>query len=90
MSTVRIDHDGPVNDAEFDQAGTRIVTASADGTARLWTREGAPLHAFPHGAPVRSARFSTDGTRSPPEIARETRANGSWRRQRGDAGPDAP
>src|SRR5206468_791673 len=38
-------------------------TASADGTARLWARNGAALRTLQHGAAVRIASFSDDGSR---------------------------
>src|SRR5262249_53470310 len=48
----------------FSPDGTRVVTASQDGTARVWeARTGAtvgpPLR---HDGPVRSGAFSPDGT----------------------------
>ena len=56
-------HLDEVQDAEFSQDGTRVVTASADGTAQLWdARTGNPI-----GAPMRHtdwvhyAKFSNDG-----------------------------
>jgi WD40 repeat protein len=63
-------HVDPVYSAAFSPDGTRVVTASADGTARLWNAaakvsapdalEG-PLEG--HRDRVYSAAFSADGTR---------------------------
>jgi WD40 repeat protein len=38
-----------------------ILSASADGTAKLWSLEGKLLQSFGHDGPVYSARFSPDG-----------------------------
>jgi WD40 repeat protein len=58
-------HDGPVRHAEFSPDGRRVVTASADGTARVWNvadgKEACPPVA--HGPPVAFAAFSPDGRR---------------------------
>ena len=58
-------HDGAVFSAAFSPDGARIVTASADGTARIWdAATGSPV-----GEPLRqrdavfSAAFSPDGAR---------------------------
>src|SRR5262249_40605726 len=57
-------HTGAVNVAAFSPDGSRVVTASADGTARIWNPqtdteiavfEGSKDHLF-------SARFNPDGT----------------------------
>ena len=60
-------HRAPVNSAVFspDGHGQRVVTASADGTARVWdTRSGQPLgEAIKHEREVWSAVFSPDGRR---------------------------
>ncbi len=49
----------------YSPDGTRIVTASADKTARVWdARTGAPLAVLSgHGGLVASAAYSPDGTR---------------------------
>ncbi|MCB8927747.1 MAG: hypothetical protein H6652_19200 [Ardenticatenaceae bacterium] len=53
--------------AAFSPDGTRIVTASADGTARLWDGEGRLLTVLEgHSARVRSAAFNPDGRGSSP------------------------
>jgi WD40 repeat protein len=58
---------GTVRTAMFEPRGATVLTASADGTARLWdARTGAELHAMDVGRSVREpvafARFSKDGT----------------------------
>ena len=56
-------HDGPVNWAGFSPDGKRVVTASADGTARVWdTATARALTAgLKHDNGVRHAVFSLDG-----------------------------
>jgi WD40 repeat protein len=60
-----IGHKRPVRSARFSPDGTRIVTASLDGTARLWDapsgQELAVLRGHEDG--VNSASFSPDGVR---------------------------
>ena len=56
-------HNGPVNSVVFSTDGRRVVTASTDGTARVWDAEtgqpfGSPLK---HNGTVNSAAFSADG-----------------------------
>jgi WD40 repeat protein len=48
----------------FSPDGTRIVTASFDGTAKVWDPDGALLATLEgHSGDVASAVFSPDGTR---------------------------
>lgn len=58
-------HAGPVHGLAFSPDGARLVTASADGSARLWDAatglERAAL--LGHTKPVLTACFSPDGTR---------------------------
>jgi hypothetical protein len=58
---------GPVVAASLDRAGERVVTASTDGTARIFSaREigrGRLLHVLRHDGPVNSASFDPSGTR---------------------------
>jgi dipeptidyl aminopeptidase/acylaminoacyl peptidase len=58
-------HDGPVTSAAFSPDGSRIVTASAASTARIWdaatAKEIAVLRG--HASHVNSAAFSPDGSR---------------------------
>jgi WD40 repeat protein len=57
-------HTSGVLSAEFNHAGSRIITASRDGTARLWNGEGAFLAALEgHTRDVNSATFNHDGSR---------------------------
>lgn len=54
-----IGHSGPVWDAQFDSTGTRLVTASSDGTVRVWRVSDGLLLGIMHAAAtaVRTAVF---------------------------------
>jgi WD40 repeat protein len=53
---------GAVNFAEFSPDGRRVVTAGADGTAKVWSTETGQLLAnLAHGISLSFARFSPDG-----------------------------
>ncbi len=56
-------HEGAVQAARFSPDGRRVVTASADGTARVWdTATGAAVgRPLTHDGPVLGAEFSADG-----------------------------
>ncbi len=56
-------HDHEVEDVAFSPDGRRIVTASKDGTARLWDVATGEAVALPlrHGGTVLKAAFSPDG-----------------------------
>ena len=57
-------HAGTVKMASFSADGKLIITASLDGTAKLWdTASGRMLHRMEHGAGVNSARFDRSGRR---------------------------
>jgi WD40 repeat protein len=58
-------HTGPVEDAEFSPEAGRIVTASADNTARIWDAHNGKQLAILTGHTDRlwSASFSRDGSR---------------------------
>ncbi len=56
-------HDGPVQSARFSRDGRRVITASEDGTARIWgVTDGRPLAPpLRHRDRVSYAEFSPDG-----------------------------
>jgi WD40 repeat protein len=58
------DHQDSVNDAVLSPDGTRILTASADNSAKLWDAASGKLMAsFDHQGTVNHVAFSPDGTR---------------------------
>ncbi len=64
LPVLRVRHDRAVTAAELSPDGERLLTASLDGTARLWrVRDGAPLAVMRHGGAATSAAFSPDGDR---------------------------
>ena len=59
-----LNHDGEVVVSVFSPDGQRILTASYDGTARIWNAaDGKPLATLRHGDKVEHAAFSPDGKR---------------------------
>ncbi len=55
-------HEAALLDASFDPAGDRVVTASEDGTARVWSTEGEQLRVLGgHEGKVRKAGFNPGG-----------------------------
>ena len=57
-------HDGPAVWIEAHARGEWAVTASADGTARVWrTEDGQEVATLEHGAPVVRARFAAESAR---------------------------
>jgi WD40 repeat protein len=63
---VEFSHDDWVMSAAFSPDGSRVVTASKDGTVRVWlARQGGaqPEREFPHSQPVYDVTFSPDGSR---------------------------
>jgi hypothetical protein len=56
-------HKGAVNFVEFSRDGRHVVTASDDGTARVWRADGSKTLAVlkGHTKPLESAEFSPDG-----------------------------
>jgi len=59
-------HGGTIFHAEFSRDGTKVLTASADRTAKIWgAASGRPLLTLGrHRGPVRWAGFSRDDTRA--------------------------
>jgi WD40 repeat protein len=52
----------PVNVAAYSRDGSKVVTASEDGTARIFrARDGSPVATLHHGGTVTDAAFSGDG-----------------------------
>jgi WD domain, G-beta repeat len=64
-SAVLRGHRGPVFVATFDPTGTRVLTASDDGTARIWDAATGAILAVLHGRPgdTSIAVFDHQGTR---------------------------
>lgn len=57
-------HANLIYNLNFSGDGTRLATASLDGTARLWKLpEGTPLVSLPHESPVVAVDISSDGSR---------------------------
>lgn len=55
-------HEGAVWDCDVDFTSSKLLTASADRTARLWeVQTGKELYAFQHGSSVRSCGFAEGG-----------------------------
>jgi len=54
-------HEATICGAAFSQEGDAIVTASADGTARLWTADGRMTHVLPHPDVVYKGIFVPGG-----------------------------
>ncbi len=76
-------HEGQITDARFSPDGSRVLTSSDDGSARIWRTDGTgkPLVLRGHTAEVSSATFSPDGSRvltsSDDGTARIWRADGT-------------
>jgi WD40 repeat protein len=62
--TIIIQHRGRISDANFSPDGTTVITAAADGTAKISNATtGAIIATIPHQAWVHAAAFSPDGTK---------------------------
>jgi WD40 repeat protein len=55
-----------ISDVRFDRRGSRLITASADKTARIWPlqKRGEPVALIGHTGAVNSASFSPDDARA--------------------------
>jgi WD40 repeat protein len=62
---VLVDHAKIVRSAEFSHDGQRVVTASDDGTAKIWRSDGGGdvVTLYGHEGPVLHASFSPDDRR---------------------------
>jgi WD40 repeat protein/serine/threonine protein kinase len=56
-------HDAGIWFAQFSRQGEKVVTASLDRTAKIWSSSGELLATLQHRAPVEYAEFSPDGAR---------------------------
>ena len=57
-------HDGWVESVAFSADGDRVITASRDGTAKIWSRDGDPIATLGgHGGRVFFAEFVPDSPR---------------------------
>ncbi len=62
--SLQLRHKDAVTAAAFSPDGARLVTASRDGTARVWgAASGEGSATFAHGRAVNAAAFSPDGAR---------------------------
>ena len=89
-TVARLDHDGPVTAVAFSPDGTRVATASGDGSARVFdAATGAELARLDHDGAGEAVAFSPDGTRVATASGRRVGA-GVRRGHRGRAGPAGP
>ncbi|WP_437996002.1 hypothetical protein WMF26_33085 [Sorangium sp. So ce185] len=58
-------HEKALAAAAWSRDGKRVLTASADGTARVWSADGSgePVVLDDHAGPITAASFSPDGAR---------------------------
>src|SRR5204862_626372 len=50
-----------LQDARFSPDHTRVATVALDGSARVWTRDGAPLARTEHGGPLMTLAWAPTG-----------------------------
>jgi WD40 repeat protein len=53
---------GPVRTVSFSPDGLRVLSASEDGTARIWRTDGVLVRTLTQRGPLTGASFSPDGT----------------------------
>ena len=77
-------HDGPVHHAEFSPDGSSVVSASQDGSARIWTVDATSGSAkvLLHQGPVTMAVFSPNGSQV--ATASEDKTARLWNASTGD------
>ncbi len=56
-----LEHRGPLTCARFDPSGRTILTASEDGTAKIWSIEGKHRATLEHKGPINHAAFDGSG-----------------------------
>ena len=56
-----LEHRGPLSCARFDPSGRLILTASKDGTAKIWTIDGKHRATLEHRGPINYAAFDGSG-----------------------------
>jgi WD40 repeat protein len=54
--------EGPVRAVSFSPDGSLVLTASDDGTARIWRADGVLVHTLKQPGPLTAASFSPDAT----------------------------
>ena len=80
-------HVAQVIDAAWGPADELVITASLDGTARIWSASGELVAVLDHQqVPIHSARFSPDGSHV--VVARSDNRAQIWELARYDRGPD--
>ena len=76
-----LSHQAPLTCAQFDPAGTKVLTASKDGTARLCSTDGRLLSTLVHSGPINHAAFGAGGRLV--VTASDDRTARVWESQRG-------
>ena len=64
-NVILTEHGGKISVVEYSPDGSRLLTASSDGTIRIWRADGSgtPITLSGHSGLVTSATFSPDGSR---------------------------